>query len=216
MNKKNLAKQVVKILTAKYPDAKTELNWNKKYPYQLVVAVMLSAQATDIGVNKATLEMFKKYKTPGNFAGANYNDLTEYTKSINYYKTKTERIIKNANQLLELFNGEVPKEIKELIKLSGIGRKSANVILQEIYGLGEGIVVDTHMTRVTNRLKLQPYSNQKDAEKIEVNLAKIIDKKSYTDFSRTIVLHGRYVCKAQKPMCQNCELNKICPSAFDF
>lgn len=214
MDKKQRAREVVKILTNKYPDAETELNWDNNYPYQLVVAVMLSAQATDVGVNKATVEMFKKYKTPKDFAEANFDDLVKYTKSINYYKTKTERIIKNAQQMLELFGGEIPKEIKELVKLSGIGRKSANVILQEIYGIGEGVVVDTHMTRVTHRLKLQPYNNQKDAEKIEESLGKVVDKKSFTDFSRTIVLHGRYTCKAQKPNCENCELNQICPSAF--
>ena len=216
MNKKNLAAEVVKILKAKYPNAKAELNWDKEFPYQLVVAVMLSAQATDKGVNKVTAGLFKKYKTPQDFANSNYKDLIEYTKSINYYKTKTERILKNAGQLLEMFNGQIPKKIKDLIKLAGVGRKSANVILQEIYGIGEGVVVDTHMTRVTHRLKLQPYSNQKDAEKIEVELGKIVDKKSYTDFSRSIVLHGRYTCKAQKPMCPECELNKICPSAFNL
>lgn len=214
MNKKIVAKEVTNLLTTKYPNAKTELNWDKKYPYQLVVAVMLSAQATDVGVNKATVEMFKKYKTPKDFAEADYSELIKYTKSINYYKTKTERLIKNAQQMLAMFNGEIPKEIKELIKLSGVGRKSANVILQEIYGLGEGVVVDTHMTRVTYRLKLQPFDNQKDAGKIEQKLSKIVEKDSYTDFSRTIVLHGRYTCKAKKPNCDQCELNKICPSAF--
>jgi len=214
MGKKNFVKKVIKILTKKYPNAKTELNWNDSYPYQLVVAVMLSAQATDVGVNKATAKMFKKYKTPKDFAKADYEDLVKYTKSINYYKTKTERILKNANELLQMFDGKIPKEIKDLVKLSGIGRKSANVILQEVYGIGDGVVVDTHMTRVTYRLKLQPYNNQKDAQKIEQALGKIVNKSSFKDFSRTIVLHGRYTCKARKPNCTSCELNQICPSAF--
>src|SRR3989344_807060 len=214
MNKKQRAKEVVKILTKKSPQAKTELEWNIKYPYQLVVAVMLSAQATDVGVNKATKELFKKYNTPKSFAEAKYEELISYTKSINYYKTKTQRILNNAQALMLEFAGKIPKTLKDLIKLPGIGRKSANVILQEIYGIGESIVVDTHMTRVTNRLKLQPYNSQKYAEKIEQELSKIVEKINYTEFSRTIVLHGRYTCKAKKPECLKCELNHICPSAF--
>jgi endonuclease-3 len=216
MNKNERAKKVVDILTNKYPNAETELVWDKKYPYQLMVAVMLSAQATDVGVNKVTKTMFKKYKTPKDFAESSYEDLVKYTKSINYYKTKTERILNNAKQLLEDFGGEIPKTVKELITLPGVGRKSANVILQEIYGIGEGVVVDTHMTRVTNRLKLQPYNNQKDAEKIEQKLMNVVEKNKFTEFSRTIVLHGRYTCKARNPMCDKCELNQVCPSAFSF
>lgn len=216
MTKTELAKKVTAILEQKYPDAETELNWDKKYPYQLVVAVMLSAQATDVGVNKATKDLFKKYKTPNDFANASYKDLVKYTKSINYYKTKTERILKNATEIQEKFEGKIPKSVKELVTLSGIGRKSANVILQEVYGIGESIVVDTHMTRVTHRLGLQPYNNQKDAEKIEEKLKKIVPKDKFTEFSRTIVLHGRYTCKAKKPMCGNCVLNKLCQSAFNF
>lgn len=216
MTKKELAKKVTKILETKYPEAETELNWDKRYPYQLMVAVMLSAQATDKGVNKATKDLFKKYKTPQDFANTSYADLIKYTKSINYYKTKTERIIKNANELVENFGSKIPKTVKELITLSGIGRKSANVILQEVYGIGEGVVVDTHMTRVTHRLGLQPYNNQKDAEKIEEALKKVAPSDKFTEFSRTIVLHGRYTCKAKKPMCEKCELNKLCQSAFNF
>lgn len=215
MNKKERAAEIVKILEKKYPNAKTELNWDTKYPYQLMVAVMLSAQATDVGVNKATVEMFKKYKTPKDFANAKFEDLLQYTKSINYYRTKTERVIKNAQELMLQFNGIIPKEIKELIKLPGIGRKSANVIIQEIYGEGHSIVVDTHMTRVTRRLELQPYDNQKDAEKIEMELCKVVPEDKFKEWSRTIVLHGRYTCKAKKPNCSECEISKLCPSAFN-
>ena len=174
----------------------------------------MSAQATDLGVNRATKDLFKKYKTPQDFAKAKIEDLTPYTKSINYYNTKTERIIKNANELISLYGGVIPKTIKQLIKLSGVGRKSANVILQEIYGIGEGVVVDTHMTRVTNRLGLQKFDDQKYAKKIEETLNGIVPKSLYKDFSQLIVLHGRYVCKARKPNCEECHLNKICPSAF--
>ncbi len=214
MTKKQRVLKILDILEKEYPNAKTELNWDRQYPFQLIVAVILSAQATDNGVNKATKELFKKYKTPKDFAQAKYSDLLKYTKTINYYKTKTQRIINNAQALITLFGGDIPKKISDLVKLPGIGRKSANVILQEVYGIGEGIVVDTHVTRVTYRLGLQPYNNQKYAEKIEEILKKIVPKNKYKIFSRVIVLHGRYVCKAQKPSCENCKINHLCPSAF--
>jgi len=214
MTKKQRVQEILEILEKQYPNAKTELEWSKKYPFQLIVAVMLSAQATDAGVNKATKELFKKYKTPKDFAEAKYEDLIKYTKSINYYKTKTERIINAAQALLTLYGGDIPKNINDLVKLPGIGRKSANVILQEVYGIGEGIVVDTHVTRVTYRLGLQPYNNQKDAEKIEAELKKIVPKDKYKLFSRLIVLHGRYVCKAKNPNCESCKIQHLCPSAF--
>lgn len=205
---------IIKLLEAEYPNAKTELIYNKNIPYQLVVCVILSAQATDAGVNKATPALFKKYKTVYDFANATEEDLIFYTKSINFYRAKTRNIIKNAKALVANFGGVLPKTIAELIKLPGLGRKSANVILQEVYGIGEGIVVDTHMLRVSNRLKLQNCLNSKDAVKVEQQLLNAIPKNKYTSFSRRMVLLGRYVCKARKPLCINCVLNKICPSAF--
>lgn len=202
--------QIIKILEKNYKDATTELIWSKKYPFQLVVAVILSAQATDKGVNKATPRLFEKYKTPKDFAQAKNRDLEKYTNSINFYRVKTQRIINCANDLLNLYGGEIPKKVSDLIKLKGIGRKSANVILQEIYGIGEGVVVDTHMTRVTKRLGLITIE-KKDAEKIEMELNKIIPKNKYKIFSRGIVLLGRYTCKSKKPNCMECPLNKMCP-----
>lgn len=208
------AKEVISILEKKYPDAKTELKYNSKFPYQLMVAVILSAQATDVGVNKATPPMFIKYKTPLDFSKATYEELIEYTKSINFYKAKTQRIIDNAKALVTNYGGQLPKSINELIKLPGIGRKSANVILQELFGINEGIVVDTHMLRVSKRIGLQNCSKPNDAVKVEQELLKVVGKNKYSSFSRRIVLLGRYVCKAKKPDCTNCELNKICDNAF--
>lgn len=207
-------KEIIKTLEKEYPDAKTELNFDRKYPFQLVVCVILSAQATDAGVNKLTPKLFEKYKDVEDFANVDLEDLLLFTKSINFYKGKTQRIIQNAKYLLENYNGVLPKTISELIKLPGIGRKSANVILQEVYGIGEGIVVDTHMVRVSKRLGLQDIEKFKDPVKVETALMGVIPKESYTSFSRRIVLHGRYVCKARKPLCEKCILNKICPSAF--
>ncbi len=203
--------EIIKALEKKYPNAKTELEYDHKFPYQLVVAVMLSAQATDKQVNKATPALFEKYKTPEDFANANFEKLTKYTKSINFYNAKTKRIIENAKKLMELYNGKIPKTIKDLVKLPGVGRKSANVILQEIYGIGEGVVVDTHMIRVGRRLGFHNFTKGSDAEKAEKVLNEIVPKNKYIIFSRGIVLTGRYICKAKKPDCANCILNKICP-----
>lgn len=205
---------IIKLLEAEYPNAKTELIYNKNIPYQLVVCVILSAQATDASVNKVTKPLFKKYKTVYDFARANEEDLIFYTKSINFYRAKTRNIIKNAKTLIKDFGGVLPKNIADLTKLPGIGRKSANVILQEVYGIGEGIVVDTHMLRVSNRLNLQKCVSPKDPIKVEQELLKVVPKNKYISFSRRIVLLGRYVCKARKPLCTSCVLNKICPSAF--
>ena len=213
-NIKIKAKKIISILEKQYPNAKTELTYDAKFPYQLVVAVMLSAQATDVGVNKATPAMFKKYKTPFDFSKATFNDLIQYTKSINFYKAKTQRIIDNATALVNNYGGELPKSIDKLIKLPGIGRKSANVILQELFNINEGIVVDTHMLRVSKRLGLQNCSKPKDAVKVEQDLLLVIPKNKYSSFSRRMVLLGRYICKAKKPNCADCPLNKICDSAF--
>lgn len=205
---------IIRLLEQEYPNAKTELVYDKNNPYQLVVCVILSAQATDAGVNKATPKLFEKYKDVTDFGGANIEELLELTKSINFYKAKSARIIQNAKYLLEKHKGVLPKTINELIKLPGLGRKSANVILQEIYGIGEGIVVDTHMLRVSKRLGIQDCDKPKDAVKVEIALMNVVPKESYTSFSRRIVLHGRYVCKAKKPLCDTCVLKNICPSAF--
>lgn len=201
------------LLHGYYKNPVTELeNWTN--PVQLMVCVILSAQATDKGVNKITPALFEKYKTVQDFASEKPEVLSKYVSSINFYNSKTERIIKACNFVIENYNGELPKDIDLLVKIPGIGRKSANVILNEAYGISSGIVVDTHMTRVTNRLGLTKYDDQKDAEKIEQDLIKQVDKDEWRFFSSAVVLLGRYICKARKPDCANCPLNSICPSAF--
>ena len=197
-----------------YLDPKTELaSW--KNPIQFMVSVILSAQATDVGVNKATPKLFEKYVTAKDFANTDIKELTEYVKSINFYNSKAERIIKACKYIEENLDGGLPPHIDALIKIPGIGRKSANVLIYEaLDGSPQGIVVDTHMIRVTNRLGLTKYVDQKDAEKAEKDLMDIIPQNEWKFFSSAIVLHGRYVCKAKKPKCEECVLNKICPSAF--
>lgn len=202
---------LLKLLHKEYTNPKTELdNWMTTP--QFIASVILSAQATDKQVNKISKNLFEKYSSVDDFANADINEMEKLVSSINYYKTKAKRIIDANKYIKESLNGEIPKSIDELIKIPGIGRKSANVILQETMGISQGIVVDTHVTRVSNRLKL--VENQTNAEKIEKELMSKIPQTEWRFFSQSIVLHGRYVCKAKKPNCKECVLNKICPSAF--
>lgn len=211
---KDKINEIIEKLHKAYPNPKTELaNWTT--PVQLMVCVILSAQATDKGVNKATPALFSKYKTAEDFAKADSEELKKYVQSINFFNNKVKSIINACKYLVENHKGHMPKTIEELVKIPGLGRKSANVILNEAFDMSEGIVVDTHMTRVTKRLELQPYKDQKDAVKIEQELMKVVPKDKWRFFSASVVLHGRYICKAKKPDCENCVLNKICPAAFN-
>ena len=204
-------RSLLELLHKEYTSPKTELdNWTTTP--QFMASVILSAQATDKQVNKIAKSLFEKYSSVDDFANADINELEIIVSSINYYKTKAKRIIDANKFIKESFSGEIPKSIEELIKIPGIGRKSANVILQETMGISQGIVVDTHVTRVSNRLKL--VENQTNAEKIEKELMTKIPKNEWRFFSQSVVLHGRYICKAKKPNCSECVLNKICPSAF--
>lgn len=205
--------ELLKILHQTYNKPVTELeNWTNGI--QFMVSVILSAQATDRGVNKATPALFAKYKTAKDFAEANLEDVQKLVSSINFYKVKAKRIIDACSFVQKNYGGELPKDIDKLVKIPGIGRKSANVILIEVFQEAHGIVVDTHITRVSNRWNLTKYEDQKDAEKIEDDLKKAIPQNEWGFYSTAVVLHGRYICKARKPLCEECPLNKICPSAF--
>jgi len=192
-----------------YPNPKTELVFANEM--QLVVAVMLSAQTTDKKVNQITATVFTKYKTWGDFAEANLLTLQKDIYGVNFHLGKADRLIKAGGYIIENFNGEIPQILIDLIRIPGIARKSANVILNELWGIAEGIVVDTHVTRVSSRLGL---TSQTDAVKIEKELMAIIPKENWRNFSGAVVLHGRYICVARKPKCYECGLNKLCPSAF--
>ena len=208
--------EILELLHKQYKNPKTELeNW--KNPIQFMACVILSAQATDVGVNKISKNLFSKYKTAQDFAKADLSELETYVRSINYYKTKAKRIIDACKFIIENYKGEMPDNIEDLIKIPGIGRKSANVIIYEALNKEDtaGIVVDTHVTRVSQRLGLID-AKLNNAVKIEIELQKIIPKNEWKFYSSAIVLHGRYVCKAKKPNCEECVLNKICPSAFSF
>ena len=200
---------VAKLLKKKFPDAKTELNF--KNPYELTCATIMAAMCTDKLVNKVTPAFFQRFPTPKNLAEADIEEIKTYIKSVNFFNNKAKSLSGMARKLVSDFNGQVPRTMQELLTLPGIARKSSNVILNEAYDLAEGFVVDTHITRVSNRLGL---TTQKNPVKIEQDLMKAFDKKDWRHLSSAMVLHCRYTCIARKPKCAECVLNKICPSAF--
>lgn len=205
MNKKQ-TKELIDILRKAYPDAKCSLDFSK--PFELVVAVMLSAQCTDERVNLTTPTLFKKCKTIEDFANIDIKELETIIKPCGFYKKKAQNIKKCANQVLNNFNGQVPQNMEDLISLAGIGRKSANVIMLEVFSNPQGIAVDTHCKRISNRLNL---SKEKDPSKIEQDLLKKVDPKDYKDVNHLFIWHGRYTCKARNPDCENCCVKNMCP-----
>ena len=195
---------VIDRLKREYPDAHTELDWTN--PLELLVATMLSAQTTDVRVNQVTEALFRKYRTAADYAEADAGELEEDIRLTGFYRNK-------ARALLEEHGGEVPRTMAELVALPGVGRKTANVVLGNAFGVDEGIVVDTHVRRVSSRLGL---TTNEDPEKIEQDLTAVVPKEDWTNFSHLLIFHGRRVCKARKPDCPNCVLNDICPSAYYY
>ncbi|WP_027128499.1 endonuclease III [Fusobacterium perfoetens] len=205
MNKKEKVKYILKTLEEKFGKPKCALNYES--PFELLVAVILSAQCTDKRVNIVTEEMFKKYNTPEDFASLEIEEIEELIKSTGFYRNKAKNIKKASQQLIEKYNSELPKEMEKLLELGGVGRKTANVVRGEIWGLADGITVDTHVKRITNLLGL---TKEKTPEKIEQDLMKIVPKKSWIDFSHYIILQGRDKCIARRPKCQECEIKEVC------
>jgi endonuclease III len=202
------APEVVARLKAEFPDARTELDW--KNPLELLVATMLSAQTTDVQVNRVTQSLFAKYRTAEDYAHADPPELEEDIRPTGFYRNKARSLRNMADALVEEHGGEVPSNMRELVALPGVGRKTANVVLGNAFGVDEGIVVDTHVRRVSGRLGL---TENKDPVKIEQDLMKVVPQEDWTVFSHLLILHGRRTCKARKPDCPNCILNDICPSA---
>ena len=205
------APEVVTRLKVEYPDARTELDW--KNPLELLVATMLSAQTTDVQVNRVTQSLFAKYRTAEDYAHADPSELEEDIRPTGFYRNKARSLRNMAGALVEEHGGEVPGTMQELVALPGVGRKTANVVLGNAFGVDEGIVVDTHVRRVSGRLGL---TENKDPVKIEQDLMKVVPQEDWTVFSHLLILHGRRTCKARKPDCPNCILNDICPSAFYY
>ena len=202
------AKKIVKALKAAYPDAECSLNFRNIH--QLMVATILSAQCTDERVNIVTKDLFKKYRSVKDFAEVEIKQLEKDIHSTGFYKNKAKSIKKSAQQLLEHYDGNIPKTLDELVTLAGVGRKTGSVVLGAGYGLAEGIVVDTHVIRISNLLKL---TDHKNAVKIEKELMKILPKKDWIMFTHFMIDHGRAVCIARRPDCANCTLKNLCPSA---
>jgi endonuclease-3 len=206
---KNIAIEIAERLEKNNNSPETELTHTDER--ELLIAVCLSAQTTDKKVNEVTPELFRSYGSWEKMAAADVDDVIKIIRPVNFHKGKADRLIKAAKFILETFNGKVPDTIEDLIKIPGVARKSANVILNEVFDKAEGIVVDTHVIRLSNRLGLTVL---KDPKKIEKELMGILPKKYWRNFSANLVLHGRYICKAKKPACDKCFLSDICPSAF--
>lgn len=204
LNKKQL-KDFVDILKNTYPDATCSLDFTT--PFEMVVAVMLSAQCTDERVNKTTPSLFAKYKTPEDFANIDISELEKLIHPCGFYKNKAKNIKACAIKIMNDFNGIVPNTMEELLTLPGVGRKSANVILLEAFGIAEGIAVDTHAKRIANRLGL---SIESDPEKIEKDLLNIFDKEHLKDINHLFVWHGRNTCNSRKPNCDLCTVRDFC------
>jgi endonuclease III len=203
---KQFPAQVAKILQEHYPNAKCELSY--KTPLQLLIATILSAQCTDERVNQVTKTLFLKYPDAAAYASAPIKELEREIQSTGFYHNKAKSIQSCCQTLLEGYRGKVPKDIEKLIELPGIGRKTANVVLGVAHGIASGIVVDTHVTRVSQRLGL---SQEKNPEKIEKDLLAQFPQKEWINISNRMVHHGRYVCTARKPKCDTCPLGSICP-----
>ena len=205
MTKKERVKFVLEKLEEKFGKPKCALNYDT--PFELLVAVILSAQCTDKRVNIVTEAMFKEYNTPEQFATMDIEKIEELIKSTGFYRNKAKNIQKASRQLLEKYNGELPQEMDKLLELGGVGRKTANVVRGEVWGLADGITVDTHVKRITNLLGL---TEEQDPIKIERDLMKIVPKKSWIDFSHYIILQGRDKCIARRPKCDECEIKEAC------
>ena len=213
MAKKKVSSEYVQTilqrLQAAHPDAHCELNYET--PLQLLVATILSAQCTDVRVNKVTPALFAKYPNVAAFAAADRAELEEAIHSTGFFRQKASFIQETAVALLQNHAGTVPDEMTQLIKLKGVARKTANVVLGEIYGKAEGITVDTHVKRIAHKLGLT--STNKDPVKVERELMAIIPQEQWINISHLLIFHGRRICIARRPDCLNCTLNDICPSA---
>jgi len=189
-----------------HPDARYELNWST--PFELLVATILAAQCTDERVNRVTATLFQKYQGPRAFAEANTAKLEEDLKPTGFYKQKTKSVQGMSRELLAKFGGELPRTIDGLVTLPGVARKTANVVLNTAFNLPSGIIVDTHVARVSQRMGL---TKREKPEEIEQDLMKLVPQDQWTFFGPATVLHGRYTCTARKPKCEGCPLNDLCP-----
>lgn len=199
---------IIARLNRRYPDARCALE--HRNALELLVATILSAQCTDVRVNLVTKDLFQKYRSAADYANADPAVFEEEIRSTGFFRNKTKSVIGMAQALVERYRGEVPRSMEALTALPGVGRKTANVVLGTAFGLNEGVVVDTHVHRIARRLRL---TQQDDAERIERDLMKLVPRREWTQFSHTLIHHGRQICQARKPKCEICPVNELCPSA---
>jgi len=212
MDKRERAEEIIRRLEEEYPDVDgTVLNWST--PLDLLVATILSAQSTDEQINKITATLFKKYKTAEDYADAPREELAEDIRSSGFYNRKTDAIQSAAKTIVEEHGGEVPSTMEELTALKGVARKTANIVLSGAFDKTVGIAVDTHVLRLSKRLGL---TEEKNRDKVEQDLMALIPRDKWFAANYLLIEHGRNVCDAKKPDCENCSLNDICPSAFTF
>lgn len=204
MNKKDKVINILEIFDQLYPDAECSLEYET--PLQLLISTQLAAQCTDARVNLVSKELYKKYRAVEDFANADLAELEQDIKPTGFYRNKAKNIIACCIQLLEKHQGKIPDNMEDLLELPGVGRKTANLVLYEIYGI-QGVVVDTHAKRLTNLIGL---TKNQDPEKIEYDLQKIVPKERWADFCHKLVFHGRAICNARKPDCENCRINSFC------
>jgi len=206
---KERTEKIIKLLKRAHPDAKCALHHSNAF--ELLIATILSAQCTDERVNKVTADLFRKYRKPEDYLKVPAAELQEDIRTTGFFRNKTKSIQGACKILVEEFDDEVPQSMAELLKLPGVARKTANVVLGVAYGKAEGVVVDTHVSRLSHRLKL---TKQKDAGKIEKDLMEIVPRKNWIEFAHLLIFHGRRICKARRPLCEQCVVEELCPSSI--
>jgi endonuclease III len=207
--RKARTEEIIKLLKRAHPDARCALNHANAF--ELLIATILSAQCTDERVNIVTADLFRKYRQPEDYLKVRDTELQQDIKTTGFFRNKTKSIQGACKMLVEDFHGEVPKTMDELLKLPGVARKTANVVLGVAYGIAAGIVVDTHVSRLSQRLAL---TKKTDAVKIEQDLIELVPKKDWIIFSHLLIFHGRRVCKARRPLCGECVVEKLCPASM--
>lgn len=202
-------RKIIRLLKRAYPDATCSLN--HRNAFELLIATILSAQCTDARVNIVTHDLFRKYRKPEDYLKVSAKELERDIRTTGFFRNKTKSIQGTAKVLTEEYGGEVPSTVEELLELPGVARKTANVVMGNAFGISSGVVVDTHVTRLSHRLGL---STQKTAEKIEQDLIAIVPKKDWVIFPHLMIAHGRAICKARNPLCAECVVEKLCPSSY--
>jgi endonuclease-3 len=202
-------RKIISLLKKAYPDAKCSLNHSNAF--ELLIATILSAQCTDARVNIVTQDLFRKYRKPEDYLKVPEKELQRDIRTTGFFRNKTKSIQGTARVLTEQYGSKVPETIEELLELPGVARKTANVVMGNAFGIASGVVVDTHVTRLSHRLGL---SAEKTAEKIENDLIALVPKKDWVIFSHLLIAHGRAICKARSPWCDQCVVEKHCPSSY--